>query len=277
MIDVKELLEAGKKLGTLAVEEVNGIPCAFVNGQIVALGNVLDIADARAEWPRALKGTATLALLESFCAHVNRFKDDASAIFADPAKHELVAIHDYSIEMGKPRWGRHRTLYTCPLSRQWKAWTEILNKPLTQEEFADFIEANINDVKSSKTIVGDAPQYPRAGELINMARKLTIKTKGEFERTIDETTGEYTMVNKLEHEKPSSTKIHPRFLISIPTFERGNPYTLEVYVRFTLSGARPSFVLLIPSAKDIYEEAFKDVYDKAAVETGLPVFVGKPE
>jgi uncharacterized protein YfdQ (DUF2303 family) len=277
MIDVKAILEAGQKLGDAdgKITSIAGVPVAVVNGQAVALTSVLEYADQRAEHPRARKGCAALHTAASFAAYVNRFKDEHSAIFADGDTGKLIAILDFSPSSDAglaPRWGRFRAVYECEVSRQWKEWIACEGKPLSQEALGDFLEANAVDLASDK----DRPDLPKAAELIKMARGLVVNTRGQFERTINPTTGEYTMINKLEHES-SSTRIYPRFLVGLPVFHGGDPYALEVLLRFTLQGGRPSFSLAFPDAPRVYDAAFADVVRAAGEATGLPVFIGTPE
>lgn len=271
MIDVKQILDAGKALG-VNVQEVAGIPVALVDGKVVALENVLGIADQRAAAPRALRGTSKHTELGSFCAHVNRFKDEKSAIFADTneAAPSLTAVLDYSSANadGGPRWGKHRSVYVCPLSRQWRAWMAIDGKELDQDKLGDFFEEHIEDFASRDDL-------PKAAELVTMARNLQVLTRGEFQRTLNPTTGAQTLINKVEHDQ-TSTKIHPRFLIGIPVFDAGTKYAIEAVLRMSLKG-RPFFTISFPNAPAALRDAFNDVRDTAQTATGLPVFAGTPE
>lgn len=81
------------------------------------------LQDARLEKPRRIAGESRHTTLDSFVAHVNRFKDDRSAIFADdtPKKPKLTAIYDYHQRHGEPRFGSHRAVYDFPLSDEWLA------------------------------------------------------------------------------------------------------------------------------------------------------------
>src|SRR3546814_747731 len=80
------------------------------------------------EQPLRRSGTAVLTALESFVAHVNRFKDEDSIIFAsdDRAAPSLTAVIDYHRQghQGDPRFGQHRGHFAFPLSDEWKAWTK---------------------------------------------------------------------------------------------------------------------------------------------------------
>lgn len=263
------------------------IPVALVpNGMSLrTLEDVLKISDARADKPRRLRGTATHQELGSFIAHVNAFKDGASAVFADATRVQLTAVLNYHIAAVGPkasdldaderaRWADHRSVYTCPLSEQWKRWTAANDKPMGQEEFAQFIEDNMVDLANPG--VDDAEVFPKPAAVLEMARKLAINLTGEFKREINPTTGEYTFINRTEHG-PNSTKIHKAFLLGIPVFEAGELYRVEARLRFTLAEGRPRFAYSLYQADAIKRDAFGEVRAQVAKETGLPVFAGSPE
>src|SRR5262245_55330994 len=76
--------------------------------------------------PERRAGTAVFSELASFIGHVNRFKDEDSAVFVsrDREKPGALAVLDYhqKTAAGQPRFGKHRSQYTPPLSDEWKAW-----------------------------------------------------------------------------------------------------------------------------------------------------------
>lgn len=276
MIDVKQILDAGEAIADAhdKVTEVGGIPVAITrnDAKILPLVDVLKIADERAPNPRDRRGTAELAELASFCAHVNRFKDADSVIYADIEELELLAILDYSPGTEKataPRWGRHRSKYACPRSTEWDRWMAINGKPMKQDAFGDFLDAHADNLASKEG-------YPKAAELISMARHLTIRTKGAFERSVNPTTGEYTLVNTLEHES-TSTRIWPKFLLGLRVFANGVPYEVEARLQFTMQGGAPIFTVSFPNADVVLADAFTAVRKTAEEKTGLPVFAGSPE
>lgn len=109
--DAKAVIEAVERLAEptqIALDE--GTDLIVAQG-----GKVIDLKpyrDARLDHPERRIGTAHLTDLESFIAHVNRFKGASSAVFADitPTAPKLVAVLDYHDEGfgGQPRFGKHR-------------------------------------------------------------------------------------------------------------------------------------------------------------------------
>ncbi len=170
LTDTSDAIEAGvhaadaaTRLLELGAEKV---PVAIVPKTMDAfiLEEALALSDARAPAPRRKVGTSTHEELDSFIAHVNRHKDGDSAVFAHVARVQLVALYDYhrSGPEGAPRWGQHRAVYTCPLSRQWQTWKSIDGRKLSQLAFGDFIDANMRDLSSPGAAAGAIPADPPA-------------------------------------------------------------------------------------------------------------------
>jgi len=257
------------------ITDYEGIPIAVVPGSMRAevLKQAIDLADARASRPLRLKGTAQHQELDSFIEHIERFKDEHSVVYADAEKVQLTAVFDYhEKETHEPRWCGHRSVYACPLSAQWKRWLERNERPMSQDEFAQFIDDNMVDLVAAK----EGEDFAQPAKVLEMARLLVIRTKGEFERKVDQTTGEFSLVNKLEHET-TSTKIPRAFCIGIPVFEGGSGYRIEARLRFSLNGGRPQFSYALYQPEQIKRHAFGEVRAKVKDRTLLPLFVGSPE
>lgn len=243
---------------------------------VVSLADLLDERDARAERPRLRRGTAVFFELASFIEHVNRFKDSSSVIFAcieDLTGPSLTAVIDYHEAgwAGRPRWGRHRSRYAMPLSRQWMTWTKRDNDPMTQDQFAQFIDDNIEDLRASDEKGAAAPT-----EILTMARNLVIHSKGEFARQLNPTTGEASLIVKNENES-TSTRIPPAFLLGIPVFEAGAAYAIKARMRLSMTGGRPLFAFSLYQPEQIKRHAFDEVRKLARAETKLPVLAGVDE
>lgn len=286
---IRSAITAGIQLATVQerVADVDGIPCVLVpNGMhFKPLEDVLKIADQRDDRPRRLKGTAKLQELASFIAHINRFKDGHSAIFADVTCTTLTAVLDYHLarnvgeesaseNIALQRWGEHRATYECPLSEAWNTWTDHNEHPFTQEAFADFIEQHSGDLTAPEKAEGG--DFAQPAKLIEVARQLSIKTRGEFTRQVNPTTGEFTLVNKEEHDT-SSTKIPRAFLLGIPVFQAGAFYRVEAQIRFQILAGRPSFSYVLMQPERILKDAFDAVRAQVIEGTKLPLFAGTPE
>ena len=233
------------------------------------------ILDARAPTPLRRKGTANFTELASFIAHVNRFKSDDSVVFADVDEVQLTAVLNYhpAGADAKPAWGDHRSVYACPLSEQWNLWTEKDGEWMGQEDFGEFIEQNTRDLAPA---AADQDGYASPAKLLEVARNLIVRTKGEFSRNINPTTGEFSLVNKLENEQ-TSTRIPRGFHIGVPVFVAGAHYRVEAQLRFQMKDGRPHFAYVLVQPDTVLRDAFAEVRQKVAAETALPVLAGSPE
>lgn len=273
-------IDAGIALAQLAdrIHDFGDIPAVLVpNGmKLERLIDVVQLNDSRAEVPRRHRGTATLTEIASFIAHVNRHKDGSSVVFADTANVKLTAVLNYNQKgQDDPRWGDLRAVYACPLSDQWKLWTGRNGQKFKQEDFAQFIEDHMDDL-ASPTGSGADKDLPAPNEVLTMARNLTVRTKGEFSKTIDPVTGNFTLVNKNENET-GSTKIPRAFLLQLPVFEAGAMYAVEARMRLEFQGAVPIFSYLLYRAEEIKRDAFNEVRTMVEQRTELPLFAGAPE
>lgn len=242
--------------------------------RIEDLGAILTKAEERADAPRARRGTAKLLELDSFIAHVKRFADSDSAVFADTVSTTLTAVLDYhrAGAEGSPRWGRHRAVYTCPLSEQWRAWIAKDGQPFAQDAFADWIEERMRDLCPPPK----ESDLAQPAKLVEIGRQLRIHARSTFEREVNPTTGESSLVAKTEHEK-TSTRLPRGFLLLIPIFDAGRAVQVEARMRFALRDGRPTFTYALVDAPHLLRTGFAEVRSAVAEATGLPIYAGTPE
>lgn len=236
--------------------------------------------DANAPGPRRRTGTTTLTEEKSFTEHVQRYASDATVIYADTTALGFTAVYDENPAgaAGGAGWRGHRAVYKCPRSAEWLKWTELDGKLVKQSAFAAFIESRYEDLTSGKARGQeqdpDAYEHPRPVDLIQMAKNLSIRTRGTFERSWDHA-GNHVMVNKSETE-PGSTVIPRAFLVAIPVFEGGERYQIEARVQFSIVENVPTFVFTLHRRAEIERDAFTEIRDRVATATGRLVLAGAP-
>lgn len=276
----KLIAAAGERILKLQDADEREHPFAVLpqDMRLESLAPIIAEMDARAANPRHRSGTARHQEVDSFIAHINRSKDEGSAIWADIDATTLTAILDYHEPGadGAPRWGRHRAVYSCPLSQQWKLWMGNNDKAMGQEGFGQFIEDNLRDIVPPDPNNPEDAECPQPAKVLEMARTLVVRTKGEFSRTLNPTTGEGSLVCKTENET-SSTKIPKAFLLGIPVFEAGARYRIEARLRFAMRDGRPTFSYSLYQPQVVLRDAFGEVRARVQKETSLPLFVGTPE
>lgn len=271
----------------------HSVPVAFLADghgkvRVQTLGDIISGARTRvdnerlamAEGPDRRKGTATHQTLSSFIAHLLRFEDEHSAVWAKATgqQAELVGIFNYheTGNTGTPRWGDHRSVYPCPLSEAWKAWGAGEELDLTQDEMAEFLESRDYDLATGTLRSGTTALAPSV--LLSMANKLEVYANTTARRERDPGTGRVS-VSFTEEKGLAAGSVQPpsAFLISIPVFEDAEPETMEVRLRVKVVDARAVFTLQIHDAGRIWRKSFDKVCQDVILETALPVYQGTPE
>lgn len=263
---------AGPAVPVVLVTEVDGDGNATTTVKLAA--DILAELDKRMDGPRRREGTVVLQDVASFCEYLSRYQNPAqSVVYADVQAMAFVAVLDeHPMQLPDDAvvtaWRTHRARYACPRSPEWKAWTESDGVPMKQEQFADFLEARLEDLTTGEG-------YPKPVEVLTVARQLHIRTKGTFQREINPTNGDNILVHKTETET-GSTQIPRAFALAIPVFEGGERYHVEARVRFAIGERGPMFSYTLHRRSEIERDAFSGVRTTIAGTSKLPILSGTP-
>jgi hypothetical protein len=293
---VAELVEAKPRVFQLDEREVIVVPGPNGAAQVLSTRKLLEPYD---EGPRHRHGIARFSDLDSFVLHVERFKGSTSALFADnndgaPA---LVSVFDYhqggadvTMDDGgsaTARWCKHRGVYRFPLSEEWQAWTNASKAPMTQAQFAEFLESRIVDIidpkKAGESIgllveqLGVTPVYPAA--VLEVSRGLTIRQNSTVANHVTLATGETQLQYATEHsdEKGQPIKVPGAFLIGIPVFEEGDSFQALVRLRYRIVDRAVRWSIEVFGLDRLLDVAFRTACSDARDRTMLPLFYGTPE
>jgi len=241
--------------------------------------------------PERRKGLATLTDLGSFIEHTKRFSDSDSAVFVDRSSDapKLLAVIDYhrAGAEGAPRFGQHRGLYAFPLSDEWKAWTSQGGAPMSQEEFARFLEDHLADVAEPSTAGETAKDFvarlscgfatPVA--LLGLSRGLEIRVGQRIKQATKLESGESSFAFEEHHTDGAGAplKVPAAFLLVLPVFRNGAPYQIATRLRYRVNGGAVSWSFEMHRVQAILDHAIREATERVAKETGLPVFEGTPE
>lgn len=267
---------------------------AFISG-----GSVYPIKpelfDGYLDAPRFRKGSAAFTSMESLIAHINRFKDDDTVVFAvdDRATPKITAVLNYhrAGAEGEARFGDHRSTFNFPLSDEWKAWAAQDKKPMRMADFAVFLEDRIVDVldliQGEDSLPEDLQKFVNAvggriasaAQLLEMSRGLKINSKSAVEEGFDLSTGEATLHFTAEHVDSAGNKLKvPNlFLIGIPVFKNDQFYRLAARLRYRMSNEGLVFWYELWRADRVFDTAFREGCERVRVETDLPLLFGTPE
>lgn len=275
----------------------NGRPIAAVPSglKLVSLKPLLDEYNER---PDRKSGTATLTVLESFIAHVNRSKHPHTALFADISSTlpRIVAVYDYNeANEGEPNFGQHRAIYPFPLSLEWLAWNQAALKSsqsgMSQAEFAEFLEAHVMDVVATdqeldatwlETFDQLGMSIATPAQLLALSRGLKLRVDCEVTQRPNLTTGEMELSYKETHSAAGDSvamplKVPGAFLLAIPVFTNGPRYKIGVRLRYRAAGGKVTWSFVLHRADVALNDAMIEACDQVTAETSVPLFFGFPE
>lgn len=265
-------------------------PALLTAGGIQAVPSSL-FDDYRAT-PLRRKGTATLLDLDSLIAHVERFKDGDTVLFAndDRASPSLTAVLDYhrAGAEAEPRFGAHRAKFAFPLSDEWKAWIATNKKPMAMIEFAAFLEDRIIDVLDDSTALPEDMQrfvtaiggnIASPTKLMETAVGLKVHEKSNVGETVNLASGEgeISFVSTHTDGAGKPLKVPNLFLIGIPVFKNGPAYRIAVRLRYRKRDGGLAFWYELWRQEPVFDHAFGEALSRVRTETGLPVLLGNPE
>ena len=265
--------------------------------------------DAR-DTPRFRRGTAVMTSLDSFIAHVNRFGDDDTAVFAcdDRTSPKVTAVLDYhradvtvpeyegaddtARVVGEFRHGKHRTTFAFPLSDEWKAWTKANEAVMSMGAFAEFLEDRINDIAIAGDDVpedvsrfinvnGGADRIADFATLFELSRGLKVYEQANVEEAVNQASGEGHIRFSVEHETRGRTggvvKVPTMFFIAIPIFRKGAFYRIGAQLRYRKTAEGVKFWYKLYQADRSFDHAFAEAVARVSSETPAAVFYGAPE
>ena len=249
--------------------------------------------------PLFRSGTAVMTSLDSFIAHVLRFGDADTVVFADdrPTQARLTAVLDYHRKdqdegaHGEYRHGRHRTEFAFPLSEEWEAWSGMNGKPMSMVEFARFLEDRIDDIalpedgvpESLERFVathGGADSIASYGRLIELSRGLKIHESAVIEEAQTLASGEGHVRFSVDHTARNgagdTVRVPTMFFIAIPVFRNGAFYRIGARLRYRKEQAL-KFWFDLQRPDRSFEHAFAEAVERVRAETQAQTFLGAPE
>jgi hypothetical protein len=98
-------------------------------------------------------------------------------------------------------------------------------------------------------------------------------------QAVNLSTGEMQVSYETSQKNPDgqAMKAPNLFLIGVPVFRAGAIYQIAVRLRYRLQNRALFWSYDLFQAERIFDHAFKEASARAGVETGLPVFLGRPE
>ena len=264
--------------------------------------------------PRRRIGTHVAFDIQSFVGLVNRFKDPASVVFADcnltdPSLTAVLNFHEAGGDTTDPaannaRHGDHRVTYAFPLSKEYKHWRDQNGKPMTQADFAHFIEDRIAEIAMPEPqMLGTLGERQAGGDfgartpteeliylawltkgtfatpqhMVELARGMEVRENLKVKEVRNLQSGEAQVQYETEHldQEGAPLTVPTLFLIEIPIFEAGVLYRLAARLRYRLAAGKLLWLYELHRLERAFDHAIKEACEKVGQDTGVPLYLGK--
>lgn len=199
----------------------------------------------------------------SFIRYVLKHGESSSEIYADSQRQTIVAVLDWHDE--QPGWGVHRATLKYRPDPDWQAWGKIDRKPMSQQEFAEFLEDQREDIVS-----------PSAASVMEACTNLQVTTSAAFSSRINLSDGT-TAFSYSEDQKTGQVKIPQAIKLKLYPFSGSDPYEVHARIRTSIREQRLTFKVLIDRPHKVIEAAIETEINKiseAVLSLGVSVFNG---
>lgn len=219
-----------------------------------------------ADHPYRVRGERGVADLESLLAELHRRPlGQASTLWGSAARGVLTAIYnDHHGDVAG--WRDDKLVLTLTPDEDWKAWHALSGKYCGQTDFGDHVQALLHTVIS-----------PDQADLLEVIDSIRVSSGGEFEQTIDRSTGSHKLTYKQEHNvragRAGQLEVPKTITLELRPWD-GHPDVYPVQASFLVTvkdGALRLAVKLNPT-RQIVRAAWAALAATVTEATGKPVY-----
>lgn len=262
MDGLDKIIEAGS-----LIAEAKTAPGGVIPYAIVPEGAAVEDLERLLPAPARPREQVTAKSVDTLCAYVNRYKTGDTVVFGDREDSQVVGIIDYHPVNGAA-WAEHRVHYTAPRSLEWETWREKNKKPMSQADFAQFIEDNVVDIR-----------HPAGADMLEVSRNLQAKKSVQFGSAIRLADGaqEFTYNETIDGTSAKGKiKVAEEFTLGIPVFFGGPAYEVRARFRYRINDGKLSLWYDLYRPEHIEKDAFEAVCAEIADKTTIAVWQGTP-
>lgn len=193
---------------------------------VLPKGYVTHVVPGWRRRPARASGTVLCETLDSFCRYVCQFKTGSSEVFVSVQKGLVAAILDYhsADELSDGNWCEHRCNLVPIKSDAFDRWEKVNGKPMSQSEFALFLENNLQHVFE-----------PAGADLLNIINAFEVDGVMQFSKVQRLQDGSVKMAfNSETRAKSGEVNVPTKFAISVPMFLGDEPIPISARLRYRL-------------------------------------------
>lgn len=222
--------------------------------------------------PDVLIETTEAQDVATFVELVNRFARPESTLFYNRQSGEITAILDYhGMNPGEDDTvhavrglKRHRVTLTRHSTPEWAAWHGIHKKPLTQAQFAEFLEARAGECRA-----------PTAAEMLELARSFEAVSNSEFASGVRLSNGDTQLVFKattaatMRNAEGGRVDVPSEFEILVRPWYGAEPMSMRALFRYRVQDGAVRFsVVFMPEPAEALQVAVEAEAQRIAELSG---------
>lgn len=244
-------------------------------GAKVEVHDLEQMAQALADHPHRKSGTVLVHDAASFVGYIEKHGLDATEVWADQAKRQLVAVinaHATTIaadDEGPAGHGDHRVALELIHSEEWVAWQVKDKTWMNQADFAEHLEDNAINV-----VDPDAATMLEIAESFQATRSADIKAGTRLNSGLVQIRYEETETARAGHT--GEFEIPTEFTLMLRPFVGSAPVEVTARFRYRIAGGNLHLSYALLRAGDVARDSFTGIVDEVAAAVTQPVYLGRP-
>ena len=229
--------------------------------------------------PYRTKGLVATKTVESFAHYVNTHKRAETLLYAavDATGAQALKVtaifnehQGVSIDGNRPGWRDFSATLAPDMSHEWKTWISLNGKPMTQFEFALFLEDNIKDISSQEG-------YPAGTAMLRMATQFEATQDKQFRSAVRIQSGGVNLecIDTDDAATVEKMQAFDRFMIGIPAFWKGQAYLLEAKLRYRVQSGKLTMWYDLIRPDLVITDAIDSMLANIQQSVELPVIYGE--
>ncbi len=267
MTDTKDLkdtaaaIEAGRQIGERSIQTINGIPVLVARDDIkhTVLEQLLD-------HPMMVRETVIVTDQDSFIAYHNAFASESSLIRYDLINGILTSALDYHTQQGHASHNKHTLTFAVAKTVEWNTWNKNSGKRMSQLEFAEFIEDNLDEIVD-----------PDGATMLEIAQSITGTQSVKFTRGIRLHNGQQQIeyIEEIDGQAgpKGSLRIPEQFTISVEPYRGAGLRELTARFRYRIRHGELNISYHLHRPEKVFQDAVEETANNIRREARGPLFI----
>jgi uncharacterized protein YfdQ (DUF2303 family) len=225
--------------------------------------------------PRRKKGKVLLSDVDSFIRYVKsqgslststiwQYENDCDVLFK-------AVFNDYGATPEETAWRDHLAILELDLTEEAQEWLGKNGTVMSQMEFAQFLDKNIEDVIN-------AEGFPTGTQILEMATGFEARSDYRFKSVVRLQSGGYDMAFVKDDDKATVAKmsVFDKFAIGIPLFKNDTKYQINARLRYRHRDGEVKFWYDLTNLAKVKAAAIKAIATTIKDQCGMPLYYGNP-